>query len=339
MEELLALGHQVSLAGSGDSLSLLQQHFPTLNSRVLPAYAVRYPSGRGLILALLAQVPRLLRVIKQEHQQIEQWVQQEDIDLVISDNRYGLWSKQVPSYFICHQLAPLPTPTWAWIHWFVFQLHLRWLRPFEEIWVPDFPAPKGLAGYLAHRFAYPKQAHFIGPLSRFEKPIQETRPYEEIDIAIILSGPEPQRTLLEQQLITQAKTLDRKVLLVQGKPQLSQEQTFGQLTVTPYLNAAQLHRVLQQAQIVISRPGYSSLMDYAALGLAQVILIPTPGQTEQQHLADKLMQQGTAPSFPQKNFSLQQALAEGKHYQGFKKTKAGNTRLRENLSRVLSSLS
>ncbi len=323
IETLLAAGHQVVLAGAGDSLVLLQQRYPQLLSLPLPGYDVRYPAGKGLLLYLLRQLPRLLGVIRRENHLLQSWIAAHHLDQVISDNRYGMWSAEIPCFFLCHQLAPLPVPRWRWLHQRVYRLHLRWLRPFTEIWVPDFHAGQTLAGDLVHRFAYPEKVRFLGPLSRFQFVPHPARTETDTlrkkgDIVVILSGPEPQRSLFEASIRRQAPLTPRSILLVQGKPQQTNHEKQGNLTVQHYLDTEALYSVLRQAEVVISRPGYSSLMDYATLGLKQMILVPTPGQTEQQYLADRLQKQHLAYTASQKAFDLVAALQAVREYPGFR---------------------
>jgi UDP:flavonoid glycosyltransferase YjiC (YdhE family) len=324
IDALLAAGQEVLLAGSGESIKLLKLQYPQLPQLPLPGYRVSYPSGSGILWHLMRQIPRLLGVIRQEHRQLQAWIEEHKIDRVISDNRYGLWSPKVPCHFVCHQLAPLPKPAWKCLHLLVYRLHRLWLKRFDEIWVPDHASSPNLAGILAHRFRPPAQTRFLGPLSRFE---YLDTPAEQFSlpelnaelptVAIVLSGPEPQRSFLAEKLRTQAKKLAVKIWLILGKTERQQIVQEGNLTLINYLEAADLHRLLLSAQTVVSRPGYSSIMDYAALGLPRVILIPTPGQTEQEYLAQNLAAQNIALCRTQQKFDLEEALEQMGQCAGF----------------------
>ena len=263
---------------------------------------------------------------------------------MISDNRYGLWSPKVPCHFVCHQLAPLPKPTWRWLHFWVYRLHRLWLKKFDEIWVPDHASSPNLAGVLAHRFRPPAQTRFLGPLSRFEKRDASAEQFslpelnvEPPVVAMILSGPEPQRSFLADKLRAQAKRLNIKSWLVLGKTDRQEIVQEGPLTLINYLEAIDLHRLLLTAQTVVSRPGYSSIMDYAALGLSRVILIPTPGQTEQEYLAQNLAAQNIALSRSQQNFDLPEALIAVENCQGFITDQVLQERFEQQFAEILSS--
>ncbi|MEM7658103.1 MAG: hypothetical protein AAF399_18395, partial [Bacteroidota bacterium] len=286
IEELIQAGHQVILAGAGRSLMLLKRAYPHLPAQELPGYRVRYTRGIMQVPYILVQVPRLLGVIGKEHRMLRGWIRQHQIQYIISDNRYGLWAKGIPSAFICHQLAvkvPLP---WRWLHRLIYHVHLFAMRRFDQIWVPDRQGADSLSGELSQWFALPKKVRFVGGLSRFESrripadfslpELKQKRP----DIAVVISGPEPQRSWLEASIWEQAKELTQSLWVVGGKPEAQQIEWRGTHARIPFLASDDLHLLLTEAKWVVSRSGYSSLMDYEALGLQQLLLIPTPGQTE-----------------------------------------------------------
>ncbi|MEL7339542.1 MAG: glycosyltransferase [Bacteroidota bacterium] len=273
----------------------------------------------------MGQVPRLIGVIRKESIELRQYQQQYHFQAIISDNRYGLALKTVKTAFICHQIAPLPWPNWRPLHWLVFQLHKVWLRRFDQLWVPDFEAQPTLSGLLSHRFGWSNKMRFLGPLSRFagapDRSVRRSRdlPTEAPEILIILSGPEPQRSHFEQKILAQTKGRKERIWLVQGKPEQENYEICNDCHLISFLDAEDLHWAMTEARVVISRSGYSSLMDYAVLGLKQLILIPTPGQTEQEYLARRLDRQKIALYHRQSRLDLSLALAEVRRYEGFAK--------------------
>jgi predicted glycosyltransferase len=206
----------------------------------------------------------------------------------------------------------------AWTRKIVYHLHLRAMQPFEEIWVPDEQGENSLRGDLSQRYPIPDRVRFIGALSRFSNhtpppafslsQLNEKTP----DIVAILSGPEPQRSLLEEKIWTQAQQQDRAVWIIGGKPEAEGIEWKGPHARIPFLATEDLHRLLLQAKLVISRSGYSSLMDYEALGLNKLVLIPTPGQTEQEYLAKSLAAKGKAITRKQSRFRLKEVLRSAK---------------------------
>lgn len=324
IEQLLRSGQEVVLGGSGNALHLLQKAFPNLPVLDLPGYQVRYGSGREQIPVLLRQLPRLLAVIREEHRILATSIPALGIHAVISDNRYGLWSSRIPSVVVCHQLSIALPPALAGFHRALYLLHRHFLRRFDACWVPDFPKMDPLSGDLAHRYPPGEEVAFVGPLSRFAHigPVADAFSYPELadarpDVVAVLSGPEPQRTLLEALLLKQAADYAGSVWIVQGLAQERRVSVVGRIRLISFMETRDLHRLYKEAPIVISRPGYSSLMDFRALGLKQMILIPTPGQTEQEYLAGELTRKGIAPGFEQHTFQLEEAIEQVSRYTGF----------------------
>ena len=323
IQTLLHMEVEVILAGNGRSLALLTDHFPELLSIQLPDYRIRYArTARGFIGNLFRQIPRILWAIRQEHQQLAEILSQYEIKGIISDNRYGVWNPHIPSVVICHQLCVrLPSP-FQFLRKPIFQLHQRFLAKFEAVWIPDYPS-RGMAEDLIHSYPTHLTTHFLGPLSRFYEPAP-TSPHAhpllsstKVDIVVVLSGPEPQRSLIEERIRAESQHISREVCIIQGKPELQIVEKRENLTTISYLGTEDLRNILLRASVVISRSGYSSLMDYEALGLSQVILVPTPGQTEQLYLAARMQELGKALHISQRNFSLTHALDQVKQYQGF----------------------
>lgn len=285
---LLLSGREVVLAASGAQANLLQTEFPRLTILPLPGYQIRYgKSPLTLALRLLIQIPRLLRVIKSENQWLHKTITDQGIDLVISDNRYGLYSQKVPCIFITHQLR-IQVPI-AWLEDLVQKIHYRFINKFHSCWVPDMPGEPNAAGRLSHPTKLPNlPVQYIGLLSRFR--IQpEPKVY---DYCFLLSGPEPQRTILETRLLQNIEQLPGKVLLIRGKPGSDHIlKVPTHVTVKNHLPGNALQQALLQSESIICRSGYSSLMELFSLQ-KKMLLIPTPGQTEQEYLAQKFTEEG-----------------------------------------------
>jgi len=312
IRELIKQGCEVILAGEGKAKALLQLEFPTLPFRELPGYRIEYASsGWGLAFKIVAQIPKLLSAIKEEEEWLKKIVEEEKINAVISDNRYGLHSEKIYSIFITHQLlikAPVKLA-----EDFLQDINYQYINKFDECWVPDSKEETNLAGLLSHPKELPSvPTHYVGPLSRFN-PNQEAITADEI--LILLSGPEPQRTLLEKQLIEELKEYLKPVVLVRGLPGENEMlEVNANVKVYSHLPAAELEEKIKSAGLVISRCGYSTVMDLATLQ-KRSILIPTPGQTEQEYLATHLMQKNFALCIEQKKFRLQTALALAANFQ------------------------
>jgi len=334
VRELLRRECTVFIAGSGDSLLLLKNEFPQLRFFTLPAYQPVYPSGRNMVWKMILQVPKFMEVIKNEHLQIESIIDQNKIDLIISDNRYGCWSARIRSVFITHQLNILMPKGFRWLERPVRLLNERLIKKFSHCWIPDYADEKmSLSGKLSrYNKSSSYQVTHIGPLSRFKKPVEQPCLY---DIVCILSGPEPQRTLFENKIINQLRTSGLRYFLVQGVYSKEQGNVPNE---SAFLNSEALQNVISQSSVVIARSGYSTLMDLAALG-KKGIVVPTPGQTEQEYLALRWNKKGVLWSMTQESFNLTIALRESNRYTGFTNGCNLNTELlTQQIERVLSGL-
>jgi predicted glycosyltransferase len=207
------------------------------------------------------------------------------------------------------------------------------LEPFDQIWVPDFAATPNLSGALSHNVDLKNKLFFIGPLSRFDGLAKGS---DSISLLIILSGQEPQRTELENIVLSQITDDMQSVVLVRGLPNRSEVMKVEQqnLKVYNHLPAQELERLIADSSIVLCRSGYSSIMDMAAMG-KQVLLIPTPGQTEQEYLANYLSGKGLAFSVLQNELDLSSNLQS---VVKCKELSMVNTNLEEKLEQALKKL-
>ncbi len=283
-------GHEVLLAGSGQSAQLLKQEFPTLTFIPFESFTLRYSAGTSQIGAVLKAFPRLLKRIKTEQKELASIVQAYAITEVVSDNRFGCYCKAVKSIYITHQLrVKLPSP-FGFLEPLVALWHRRLIEKYDACWVPDYEdADKALAGELSHPKKRPNNVTYIGPLSRFVK--SEPQDASTRLTVAVLSGIEPQRSIFEEYLLDslQIEPAER-VVLVQGLPDKSSEpRCVGKVEVYPSMSTQPLQDLLLQATHIICRSGYSSVMDLAAMGkLSVVTFVPTPGQPEQEYLASYL---------------------------------------------------
>lgn len=280
------LGVEVILASDGVALHLLQAEFPHMQSITLPSYRIRYFS-QNMALNIARQMPRILYAIRAEKWHTERIVQEYNIQGIISDNRYGCFSKKARSILLTHQLhLRIPQKPLQWAANRVLRLALA---KFGETWIPDTSEEPSLAGELSHPVRDGGRTRYIGLLSRAQLKAEPVD--QEYDVAVILSGPEPQRSYLEQILLEQAMSMPQKFIFVLGKTKAKHHHYAAEnVEVVSYLTSNELNEVVAASGTVICRSGYSSLMDLAALG-KPAVLIPTPGQTEQEYLANALSKQ------------------------------------------------
>ncbi|MBL0741355.1 glycosyltransferase [Chryseolinea lacunae] len=302
----------IFIAGSGDAQVLLQEEFPSLTFLDLPGYQPEYSTG-SMVWSMAKQLPKFVRVIRDEHELLERHVKQHNIDLVISDNRYGCWSAKVPSIFITHQSNILMPKRFGWLSPWVRRRNHALIRRFAQCWIPDVPGHDSLAGSLIAfgETSALKNVHYIGPQSRFT-PSEKTETV--FDVVCVFSGPEPQRSHFEKKVVDQVKASGLKYFIVRGLPSAREQQ--DDRNCVNFLKGEALQKVLEQSTCVIARSGFSTVMDLAALR-RRAIFVPTPGQTEQEYLATRLMNQGVAYAQEQHRFDFASAWQESKKYSGF----------------------
>lgn len=310
---LLEAGAEVWLAGNERQQHVLQAEFPALPFLRLRGYGVRYTrAGYLLALGLFRQAPRILQCIRYENKWLRHQVKQHGFRAVISDNRFGLWHPQIKSIFITHQLH-LQAPFAALAR----RINYRYINRFTECWIPDQPAPDGLAGALSRNHPAPAiPTRYIGWLSRLHPP---ESPGPQDQLLISLSGPEPQRSVLEEQILRDIAHYPGNAVIVRGVPEnASLIPSTTQLRFYNHLPAADFSKEAARASLIISRSGYSTVMDLAVMRKKSV-LIPTPGQGEQEYLAKWLEEKHWACCLPPSGFSLSLALqkAASFHYQPF----------------------
>ena len=330
IKELQRRNCVVFIASSGRAYELLKKEFfLTVRCFEIDGYDPIYPDGDGMLLKMLSQVPGFLRIISKEQQQVEKIVERNQIDLVISDNRYGCYSTKVKSIFISHQLNIQMPSLWKWMEKQVNEKNHEYINKFSECWVP---APEdSFVSLLAQNKSGLKVRH-IGYLSRFEK---KDLP-KKYDLCAICSGPEPQRSHLDSVLTKEFKKSKLQTILVCGKPEVMSKyfKKDERFTIANCLTTDDLNEVIEQSEIVIARPGYSTVMDLARLG-KKAIFIPTPGQTEQNYLAEELMKRGIAFPMKQEDFDLVTALKESERFTGFANFGFDDTLLKNAVDSIL----
>ena len=330
IERLLAEGHEVVIAADGYPLRFLRREFPHLDWVKFEGLMVEYADGQSQVGAMLRQLPRFLRDIWREHKRLKEIVRMYDIDMVVSDNRFGLWCRGVYSVYMTHQLMVKMPRGLEWMEWAVWRFHRWFIKHYDECWVPDIEGEGNLSGDLSHKYPLLENTKFIGVLSRFSS---EKVEWEDVrveaealglqqryDVVAVLSGPEPHRSNLEQEIadnrlqitevqqstvnsqqtITPSEQSSRppktggqykivnsqqSLLIVQGLPEddLRLAEHRDGVDYIPHLPTRLLQWYMQEVEEIVCRSGYSSIMDLHTIG-RKAHLIPTPGQTEQEYL-------------------------------------------------------
>ncbi len=266
---------------------------------------------------MLAKLPQIYAAAKEEKKITKKLVLENRIQGIISDNRLGVRNKKVPSVYITHQINVLSGSSTLMSS----KLHQSYIKKFDACWVPDYENEPSLSGKLGHVNKFKTNTTYIGPLSRMKHKKEKI----ENDILVVLSGPDPQRTLLEKLLLEKFKASGKKILLVQGIVEESQKWgQEGSITLVNYLKTIDLEKAINASELIICRSGYTSIMDLAALN-KKTFFIPTPGQFEQEYLAQRLLEQNRIYSCAQKDFDYNKlALVENFFGWGVSENKAPN---------------
>lgn len=305
IKQLRSRGCEVMAAGNEWQLEYLTKTFPKLATLPLEGYNMHYSRhGSSFMISILSQVPKLLSAVRKEHQWLTVQAGKYHFDGIISDNRYGLWHSKIPSVIMTHQvlaksgMGPMPDRV-------LRQLHYQHLQKFGACWIVDVAGEPNLSGSLGHPGVLPANGKYIGLLSQLEQGALQ----EEKHLLILLSGPEPQRTILSGMLWEQVQNHKGAVVFIEGSNKVQEPSSIApHIQYNKQVTKDVLQPLLAQASMVICRSGYSSLMDLVALG-KKAILVPTPGQTEQEYLGKHLDKEGVFLHAPQKGFNLEQVLA------------------------------
>lgn len=308
IHKLIASNYKVIIATEGASAQLLKKEFPQLHHLELKSFKINYPKKNSFVLKMLLQIPKILLGIRKEHKQVQKMIKQYNIDLIISDNRYGVYSKEVPSIFITHQIfIQLPIQI-KFLEGIVYKLQQLNTSRFSKLLIPDFKEEINLTGKLSHKQKLSAKYNFIGILSQFQYKKEETEKHTN-DILVILSGPEPQRSILQKKILEQLNKTKKKVIIVLGKPGNEISTINSNIEIISHLPRKKMQEVILSSKVIISRAGYTTIMDLIKLQKT-AILIPTPSQTEQEYLANYLNNKNLFVFKEQSNFSIDEAVNE-----------------------------
>ncbi|MFH1321613.1 MAG: glycosyltransferase [Bacteroidota bacterium] len=367
IKELINSEVEVVIGADKRPLALLKKEFPQLEFIKFPGYSISYPSNSSMERKMMMSLPKIFHGIYKEHTLLKSIIKKYNIDAVISDNRFGLWNKTVHSVFITHQVMVKCPENLKFLEPILHRISRFFINKYNECWVPDFQGSENLSGDLAHGYPLPDNAFYIGPLSRFDffdNNLDKNPPSlkgqdlsmgnYKYDLMVIVSGPEPQRSIFEIIVMKQLESASLKVLMVRGVTEESnspppappegrgvpplkastasaEKKSEGEevperknptftstqggsewargagIEIYHHLETSKMREAILSSKLVLSRPGYSTIMDLAVLG-KKAIFVPTPGQTEQEYLADLLHEKGIFYMISQERFSARDGL-------------------------------
>jgi hypothetical protein len=300
--KLLEMNQNVLIAAGQEHLNLFRDELPGLTYIDFPGFKPGYSRYLPQYIPLLLKTPVLLFHIVREHCRLKNLIKQYSIDLVISDNRFGLWNSKIRTVYITHMpLIPFPK-TFKFLEFLGIFLQRTLIRKYSFCFIPDLPGEINLTGRLAHDITLPENVRYIGILSRF--PVKNEETYGNNTSyrhnTVILSGPEPQRSIFRQLVLKLLK--DEKILTVilEGKPREGNRMTSSDNFIfCSHLSSPEMQQMISTSEKIITRAGYSAIMELVSLRCT-ALLVPTPGQTEQEYLAEYLSGRGLFSYCPQK---------------------------------------
>jgi len=313
---------EVALASSAKAFLFLKQRFPKLKSYELPAYDIKY-NAKSMVMNMMLQLPKIQAVISKENESLKKILNDFKADLIISDNRYGIFHKDIPSVFITHQLQILPPKYLSVSKPILLSLHKKMLENFSQIWVPDFQGKNSIAGELSQINKPSNKTYYIGALSRFKvgNNINNSDSIDYPKILFLISGPEPSRTNFENTILKQLENYKGKSIVLRGMASEELLNNNTNIEIHNHLDDNKLQSIIESSDLIVSRSGYSSIMDVFYLN-KKAVFIPTDGQTEQEYLADKLMKEKKFYSQKLKDFDINKIISEYTKYTGFEEGKS-----------------
>lgn len=318
IRELLSHGHEVTVATSGNALALLKKEFPDCNFIFFKDYPAPYSSTRFFLPKFVANIPVLLKAMADERKKLTQILSQDKYDLIISDNRLGVYSEKIPSYFITHQLRfSLPDYLWPFELGTLYGQGFFFRAKFDGLIVPDIsPNGHNLSGKLcqSNLDSTKQMTYYAGILTSTAKMNVD----KDLDYLIIVSGPEPQRTKLEEIVRKQVGKLPGEKVVLLGSPQKDEKKKLdADTTVYSYVSTEEKIELMNRARFLISRSGYTTMMELAELEKRKGLFTPTPGQTEQEYLSKYYAKKGWFYSKSQYKLRLSEDVETATDYNGF----------------------
>ena len=307
----LLKNNEVHILSTGRALKLAQGYFGSKCTYYdIPSIYVPYTKTPFFKTKFAISVPLMVRTLRKARRKSKKIIDQ-GFDKVISDCRYDVYDRKDNSYLINHQLRfSTPIGTERFVE--------RWLalrmRKYKYVIVPDFDQPN-LSGRLAHNLRYQNRDRikYIGILSH----VRKKDVTENIDYFISISGPEPQRSIFYKRIMAQVDQLDGNVVIAGGNPDNIDTSSRENLIIYSFLNSKQQEDVMNRSRFIISRPGYTTVMELAELNKKSVLFLPTPGQSEQEYLADYYEEQKYFHHVSQYRLKLIEAIESSKEFRGF----------------------
>ncbi len=309
-KKLTESGHKVFIGSGEEHLAFFQNELHGITCVHFPGFNPGYSKFLPQYITILFKTPLLLFHIISEHHRLNAIIRDHSIDTVISDNRFGLWNRKVRTAYFTHMpLIPFPKP-FRFLEFTGIMLHSYIIRKYDFCFIPDLPGELNVSGRLSHGLKLPPTVRYTGILSRFSLPVRNSSvhtassPYN----LVILSGPEPQRDIFKRKVLELLRNTGSATIILEGKPEKSGKIVRSDnFTFFSHLSSGEMQKMISGSETIITRAGYSSIMELISLNRS-AMLIPTPGQTEQEYLAGYLSDRGWFSSCRQGNMTKENIL-------------------------------
>tara|TARA_B100000902_G_scaffold365033_1_gene385585 strand:- start:43084 stop:44139 length:1056 start_codon:yes stop_codon:yes gene_type:complete len=304
INELKKNSFEIIISANGRSYELLKKEFPNDKFIKIKGVNIKYSNYLPMIICIAFQIPNIIFCIIREHIILNKKIKKYNIDGVISDNRFGMFSNKIPSVFITHQLNIIS----PFLEKIITSVNYFLINKYTECWIIDDKKIK-IAGKLSTPKKSLNKFCYIGNVSRMKYKKQ----IKKYDICFLLSGPEGQRKVFENIILKQIKNISGKLIMIQGKCESNYKKNNNNLTVISCANSSDINKYILESKLIVCRSGYSTIMDLKKLN-SNAVLVPTPGQTEQEYLAKRLKKQGVYYMQNQNKFNIKKALDESIKY-------------------------
>lgn len=302
--ELIERGHKVLFASGTEHLNLIRSELPECELIVFSGFKPRYSKYLPQYIWLLFKIPSLIYHIFSEHFRLKKIIKKHSIDIIISDNRFGLWNSEITSVYVTH-MPRIPFPAgFRFLEPVGILIHRQIIKKYDWLFIPDMPTEPNLSGRLSHGLKLPDNTRYVGILSRFSKnSIATNKQSDKSHNLIILSGPEPQKAMLKKKLTKIFKNKPTTTIMLGGAPDADiKKESAHNIIFYNHLPSQETFNLIINGKSIITRSGYSTIMDLVAIGCS-ALLIPTRGQPEQEYLAERLAKQGLFYSTEQRKLN------------------------------------
>ena len=301
IEKFLEENHEIVIGGNGMSYEYLKMKFPKLRHIYINGININYGHNRTFSIFFFLNIPHIIINTIKENKKLKRIQKNENFDIIISDNRFGLSNKNILSIYMTHQTSIFLPGYLKILNSLATKVHRFIINKYSLCWIPDIEADLSISGKLSAD-VNGLNIRKIGILSRFSSKKVLSDIEKKYDFLFILSGPEPQRSIFEDIIYNKFINSNYKIVILRGKPgSVETKNNTSDIKFYNHVNDDEFMRFCSQSSTIVCRSGYSSIMDLARIK-RKAVIVPTPGQTEQEYLTEHLSENFGFKAVSQKQF-------------------------------------